>query len=154
MPSDAVLYQAAALCLTYPDGDLVARVPLLREAAPQLREFTDHAAVTPLGELAAHYERVFGQGSGHSLHLSRWSRSGEVSLGRFADVYREHGLEFSRDELPDFLPAVLECASRTGSTELLTDHRGALEELRSRLTDFGTPYASVLNAVCVALPAA
>lgn len=27
MPSDAVLYQAAALCLTYPDDDFRARLP-------------------------------------------------------------------------------------------------------------------------------
>ena len=44
MPSDAVLYQASALCLTYPDEDLRERLPLVREAAPQLRVFVDHAA--------------------------------------------------------------------------------------------------------------
>ena len=47
MPGFEVLYQAAALCLMYPDDDFRARLPLLREAAPQLREFADHAAVTP-----------------------------------------------------------------------------------------------------------
>ena len=51
MSSYEVLYQAAALCLTYPDDDFRARLPLLREAAPQLRAFTDHAAVTPPREL-------------------------------------------------------------------------------------------------------
>ncbi|MEU6064348.1 nitrate reductase molybdenum cofactor assembly chaperone [Streptomyces sp. NPDC047082] len=156
MPSDAVLYQAAALCLTYPDDDFVARLPLLREAAPQLREFSDYAAVTPLCELTEHYVRVFGLGHRHGLYLSRWNngcigrRGG--SLVRFEDVYREHGLEFSGEELPDFLPAVLECTARTGSTELLTEHRDALEGLRSRLSEFGTPYASVLDAVCATLP--
>lgn len=110
MPSDAVLYQAAALCLTYPDDDFRARLPLLREAAPQLREFT------------------------------------------VGDVYRAHGLEFSGEELPDFLPAVLEFTARTGDIALLTEHREALEQLRSRLTEFGTPYACVLDAVCATLP--
>ncbi|MDT9695441.1 nitrate reductase molybdenum cofactor assembly chaperone [Streptomyces sp. P17] len=158
MPSDAVLYQAAALCLTYPDDDFRARLPLLREAAPQLREFTDHAAVTDAQELAAHYVRVFDFKNRHSLYLTRWrdgdTRSRGMSLVRFKDVYREHGLEFSGEELPDFLPAVLEFAARTGNTDLLTEHRDGLEQLRSRLTDFGTPYASVLDAVCAALPTA
>ncbi|GAA2951946.1 hypothetical protein GCM10011428_84650 [Streptomyces violaceus] len=45
-PDSSVLYQAAALCLMFPDDDFRARLPLLREAAPQLREFADHAAVT------------------------------------------------------------------------------------------------------------
>ncbi|MEV7438566.1 nitrate reductase molybdenum cofactor assembly chaperone [Streptomyces griseoviridis] len=168
MPSDAVLYQAAALCLTRPDDDLRARLPLLREAAPQLREFADHAALTPAAELAAHYARVFD--SRHSLYLSRW-RTDEVpdathdpdgadgtdgtddpSLTRYAARYRAHGLEFAGAEPPDFLPAVLELAARTGETGLLTDHRAGLERLRARLTAFGTPYASVLDAVCAALP--
>ena len=149
MPSDAVLYQAAALCLTYPGEDFRARLPLLREAAPQLREFTDHATVTPPEELAAHYVDVFGPGDRHRLPLSRWR--GE-SPDPFEDVYRAHGLELTGEELPDFLPAVLEIASRTGDTDLLTEHREGLERLRSRLTGLGTPYACVLDAVCATLP--
>ncbi|MEV0204164.1 nitrate reductase molybdenum cofactor assembly chaperone [Streptomyces sp. NPDC050788] len=156
MPSDAVLYQAAALCLTYPGEDFRARLPLLREAAPQLREFTDHAAVTPAEELAAHYVRVFDSGNRHSLHLSRWTDDGTrrrgMSLVRFKDEFRAAGLELTGEEVPDFLPAVLEFTARTGNTHLLTDHRAGLEQLRSRLTDFGTPYASVVAAVCAALP--
>jgi nitrate reductase delta subunit len=156
MPSDAVLYQAAALCLTYPDDDFRARLPLLREAAPQLREFVDHAAVTPAQELAAHYVRVFDSRNRHSLHLSRWrhgdTRRRGMSLVRCKEVYRAAGLEFTGEELPDFLPAVLEFTARTGDTGLLTEYRDGLEQLRSRLGDFGTPYATVLDAVCATLP--
>ncbi|MFF0199668.1 nitrate reductase molybdenum cofactor assembly chaperone [Streptomyces sp. NPDC005017] len=158
MPSDAVLYQAAALCLTYPDDDFRARLPLLREAAPQLREFTDHAAVTPDRELAEHYVRVFDFKNRHSLYLSWWqdgdTRRRGMSLVRFKDVYRAHGLEFTGEELPDYLPAVLEFTARTGDTGLLVGHRSGLEQLRSRLTAFGTPYARVLDAVCATLPPA
>ncbi|WP_405670398.1 nitrate reductase molybdenum cofactor assembly chaperone [Streptomyces sp. NBC_01530] len=156
MPSDAVLYQAAALCLTYPDEDFRARLPLLREAAPQLREFVDHAAVTPPQELAAHYVQVFASENRHSLCLSWWrdgdTRQRGMALVRFQEVYRAAGLEFTGEELPDFLPAVLEFAARTGDTDLLTEHRAGLHQLRCRLTKFGTPYASVLDAVCAALP--
>lgn len=157
MPSDAVFYQAAALCLTYPDDDFVARLPLLREAAPQLREFTDHATVTPPQELAAHYVQVFDFKNRHSLYLSWW-RDGDtqrrgMSLVRFQDIYKAYGMEFTGEELPDFLPAVLEFTARTGNTDLLTEHRDCLAQLRGRLTDFGTPYACVLDAVCAALPA-
>ncbi|MFF7982941.1 nitrate reductase molybdenum cofactor assembly chaperone [Streptomyces sp. NPDC007901] len=158
MPSDAVFYQAAALCLTYPDDDFVARLPLLREAAPQLREFTDHATVTPPQELAAHYVQVFDFKNRHSLYLSWWqdgdTRRRGMSLVRFKDLYRAYGMEFTGEELPDFLPAVLEFTARTGNTDLLTEHRDCLEQLRCRLTDFGTPYASVLDAVCATLPPA
>ncbi|MBK3580798.1 nitrate reductase molybdenum cofactor assembly chaperone [Streptomyces sp. MBT65] len=158
MPSDGVLYQAAALCLTYPDDDFRARLPLLREAAPQLRAFVDHAALTPPGELAAHYVQVFDFENRHSLYLSRWhdgdTRRRGMSLARFEELYRAHDLEFAGEEPPDFLPAVLEFTSRTGNLELLSAYRAALEQLRSRLADFGTPYASVLDAVCATLPPA
>lgn len=154
MPSDTVLYQAAALCLTCPDDDLYARLPLLREAAPQLRAFTDHAAVTAPQDLAAHYEQVFDPENGHALYLSRWRDGGTRPLVRFEEQYRAHGLEFTGEELPDFLPAVLECAARTGDTGLLTEYRDGLEDLRARLTAVGTPYAAVLDAVCAALPPA
>jgi nitrate reductase delta subunit len=158
MPSDAVLYQAAALCLTYPDDDFRARLPLLREAAPQLREFVDHAALTPPQELAAHYVQVFDFENRHSLYLSWWpdgdTRRRGMSLVRFKDLYGTHGLEFTGEELPDFLPAVLEFTARTGNLDLLSEYRAALDQLRSRLADFGTPYASVLDAVCATLPAA
>ncbi|MET7682140.1 nitrate reductase molybdenum cofactor assembly chaperone [Streptomyces sp. NPDC005423] len=158
MPSDAVLYQAAALCLTYPDEEFRARLPLLREAAPQLREFTDHAAVTPARVLAAHYTRVFGLKHRHSLYLSWWhdGESGPrgMSPAGLRELYRAHGLEFAGEELPDFLPAVLEFAARTGEVGLLTEYRDGLDRLRARLTAVGTPYACVLTAVCAALPAA
>ena len=150
MPSDAVLYQAAALCLTYPDDDFRARLPLLREAAPQLRAFVDHAAVTPARELAAHYDHVFGSGNRQGLYLSWWQDGG--TRKRFKEVFRAAGLELTGEEVPDFLPAVLEFTARTGDTDLLTGHREGLERLRSRLTAVGTPYASVLDAVCAALP--
>jgi nitrate reductase delta subunit len=151
MPSDAVLYQAAALCLTYPDDDFRARLPLLREAAPQLREFVDHAAVTPAPELAAHYVRVFDAENGCGLYLSRWRHG--MSPARFKEVYRAAGLEFAGVELPDFLPSVLEFTARTGDVGPLTEHRDGLRHLGSRLGDLGTPYASVLDAVCATLPA-
>ncbi|CAL9647842.1 nitrate reductase molybdenum cofactor assembly chaperone [Streptomyces sp. enrichment culture] len=158
MPGFEVLYQAAALCLTYPDDDFRTRLPLLREAAPQLRGFTDHAAATGQGGLQAHYVEVFESGERHSLYLSRWTDGGirdrGTSLVRFKELYRAHGLEFTGEELPDFLPAVLEFASRTGDTSVLAEHRDALEQLRSRLTGFGTPYACVLDAVCATLPPA
>lgn len=129
---------------------------MLREAAPQLREFVDHAALTPARDLAAHYVEVFDSENRHSLYLSRRhdddTRRRGRSLAHFKDLYRAHGLEFTGEELPDFLPAVLEFTSRTGDLDLLAEHRTALAQLRSRLAEFGTPYASVLDAVCATLP--
>ncbi|MFJ9038316.1 nitrate reductase molybdenum cofactor assembly chaperone [Streptomyces sp. NPDC102406] len=151
----ALLHQAAALCLTYPDEDLYERLPLVRAAAPRLASFVDHAEATPLSELAAHYVQVFDFKNRHSLYLTWWrdgdTRRRGMSLVRMKEVYREHGLEFTGEELPDFLPAVLEFSAQAGPF-LLTEHRSGLELLRLALTEHGTPYARVLDAVCASLP--
>ncbi|MEV5981232.1 nitrate reductase molybdenum cofactor assembly chaperone [Streptomyces sp. NPDC052114] len=156
MSDHAVLYQAAALCLAYPDEEFRERLPLLTAAAPpEFGDFLAYAAGTDLGELQAHYVQVFDFKNRHSLYLSWWrdgdTRRRGMALVRFKEVYRAHGLEFSGEELPDFLPAVLEFSAQAGPV-LLTEHRGGLELLRLALTDFGTPYAAVLDAVCATLP--
>ncbi|MEV1019426.1 nitrate reductase molybdenum cofactor assembly chaperone [Streptomyces sp. NPDC050264] len=151
----ALLHQAAALCLTYPDEELYERLPLVRAAAPRLAPFVDHAEATPLEDLAAHYVQVFDFKNRHSLYLTWWrdgdTRRRGMSLVRMKEVYREHGMEFTGEELPDFLPAVLEFSAQAGPF-LLEDHRSGLELLRLALTEHGTPYATVLTAVCASLP--
>ncbi|MFE0106310.1 nitrate reductase molybdenum cofactor assembly chaperone [Streptomyces sp. NPDC059009] len=149
------MYQAAALCLAYPDAEFHERLPLLRAAAPKLADFLSYAESTPPQELAEDYVRVFDFKNRHSLYLSWWrdgdTRRRGMSLVRFKQIYREHGLEFTGEELPDFLPAVLEFSAQAGPL-LLEEHRSGLELLRLALTDHGTPYARVLEAVCATLP--
>ncbi|MER5886421.1 nitrate reductase molybdenum cofactor assembly chaperone [Streptomyces sp. NPDC001941] len=156
MTGHAALYQAAAHCLTYPDAEFAGRLPLLRAAAPELAPFLDHAGSLPVRELAAHYVQVFDFKNRHCLYLSWWTdgdtRNRGMSLVRFKEVYRAHGLEFSGEELPDFLPAVLEFSAASGSDELLTAHRPGLELLRIALSEADTPYVHVLDAVCATLP--
>ncbi|MER5945566.1 nitrate reductase molybdenum cofactor assembly chaperone [Streptomyces sp. NPDC001904] len=153
----SLLFQAAALCLTYPDEELYERLPLVRAAAPELAPFVDHAEATALPELAAHYVQVFDFKNRHSLYLTWWrdgdTRRRGMSLVEMKEIYREHGLEFTGEELPDYLPAVLEFSAQAGSF-LLEEHRSGIELLRLALTEHGTPYATVLSAVCRALPGA
>ncbi len=156
MTEHAVLHQAAALCLGYPDDTFHERLPLLRAAAPPpLDEFLTYATNTDPRELAAHYVQVFDFKNRHSLYLSWWrdgdTRRRGMALVRFKEAYRAHGLEFTGEELPDFLPAVLEFSALAGP-ELLLEHRSGLELLRLALREHGTPYAGVLEAVCASLP--
>jgi nitrate reductase assembly molybdenum cofactor insertion protein NarJ len=58
-------------------------------------------------------------------------------------------------ELPDYLPVVLEYAATGDLADglaLLQEHRAGVELLRLALHDVGSPYASVVEAVCALLP--
>ncbi|WP_019544032.1 nitrate reductase molybdenum cofactor assembly chaperone [Streptomyces sulphureus] len=164
-PGAAVVRQAAAVCLGYPGKRLRTELPLLRRSAAhapgrpgrRLRAFLEYAASAPRRELAEHYVSVFDLRNRSSLHLTWWTdgdtRRRGMSLVRFKEAYRAHGLEYAEDgELPDYLPAVLEFTARTRDASLLTEHRAALELLRLSLTEQRTPYAALLDAVCATLP--
>ena len=59
------------------------------------------------------------------------------------------------DELPDYLPVVLELSARSGDEvagTLLSSHREGIEVLRSALADAASPYAGLVEAVSMTLP--
>ena len=164
---DRVTYLAASWCLSYPDEELLGRVPLIRRALAEFpgldRPFHDVLQLlttVPLGESQARYVQEFDLSRRHAFHLSYWTdgdtrRRGEVLAG-FKQVYRDSGMLVDlHGELPDYLPMVLEFAAtvdlNTGR-KVLTDYRASLEMLRLALVDDNLPQAAVLQAVCDSLP--
>lgn len=167
-PGDLTLaWQSASLLIGYPDDELVARLPLLREAASRLPapvggpllRFMEHVDSTPLTELAADYVATFDHRRRACLFLTYFStgdtRKRGVALLSFKQAYQQHGLELSDDELPDHLAVVLEFGA-TGDQQtawqLLLDHRAGLELLRISLRDSGSAWAPVAESVCATLP--
>jgi nitrate reductase delta subunit len=99
----AVVRQAAAVCLGYPERDIVARSGLVRaalaEKAPeQVEAFEPLLAywdTSDLRTIQIHYVDVFDLNRKHSLYLSYWTdgdtrRRGEV-LAAFKRRYRRSG---------------------------------------------------------------
>ena len=164
---DQVVYLAAAWCLSYPDEDLIAKVPLIRAALAEfpgaVRDFEavlDLLEASEPMEIQAHYVREFDLGRRHALHLSYWTdgdtrRRGEV-LGNFKKVYRQSDiLVDTQGELPDYLPMVLEYAARVdlaAGRDLLIRYRASLEMLRFGLLRDELPHARILQAICATLP--
>ncbi|WP_113717693.1 nitrate reductase molybdenum cofactor assembly chaperone [Arthrobacter dokdonensis] len=166
---DQVTFLSAAWCLSYPDMELVDRVPLMRAA---LGEFPGAAepfaavlsllADTDLMSVQAQYVQEFDLGKRHALHLSYWTdgdtrRRGEV-LGAFKKVYRGSDiLVDTHGELPDYLPMVLEFAATVdlpAGKELLQRYRPSLELIKFGLRRDGLPHEAIVQAVCDALPGA
>ncbi|OLT00469.1 nitrate reductase molybdenum cofactor assembly chaperone [Pseudonocardia sp. CNS-004] len=164
----AVVLQAASICLQYPDDTIRDRFPLVRGAVDGLpagrpRErlvaFLHDAAGTPHTTLAEHYVEVFDRRRRCCLYLTWWS-DGETrrrggALAALKQRYRAAGVEWDSTELPDFLPALFEYAATTDLADglaLLQEHRAGLELLRLALLDARTPYAAPIEAVCALLP--
>ena len=147
---------------------------LLRYPEDGYAEAAEAVAALPDGEVrealarfladapsCADYVETFDLRRRVTLHLTYYehgdTRRRGAALLRLKRLYREAGLEFAADELPDHLAVMLAFAALApdgyGST-LLAEHRPALELLRSGLHELPSPYAHVLDAVCLVLPPA
>jgi nitrate reductase molybdenum cofactor assembly chaperone len=160
--------QAASVCLQYPDAALLALLPTVRRAVDELSPgrardrltaFLDTADATTPARAAQHYVEVFDTRRRCCLYLTWWSdgetRRRGAALAGLKARYRAAGAEFHGNELPDYLPAVLEFAATADLTDglaLLQEHRAAVELLRLALVEAGTPYAAPVEAVCALLP--
>lgn len=160
-------WQSTSLLLGYPDEELLARVPMLREAATRLpavvsdpmTAFLKHLEDTPLPELAARFVTTFDHQRRCCLYLTYFqygdTRQRGIALLRFKTAYRESGMVLSDGELPDHLGVLLEfgaVADAARARVLLLEHRAGLELLRLALEDARSPWALVLQAVSATLP--
>jgi nitrate reductase delta subunit len=164
----AVVLQAASVCLRYPDAALLDLMPVVRDAVTALppslpRErlvaFLETVAATTPERAALHYVDVFDTRRRCCLYLTWWTdgetRRRGAALAALKQRFRAAGADFADPELPDFLPAVLEFAATIDLSDglaLLQEHRPGLELLRLALLDAATPYAAPVESVCALLP--
>jgi nitrate reductase delta subunit len=142
-PEDG-LAEAPAAVAALPDGEVRA----------SLEQFVD--GLPDATTLRAAYVETFDLRRAATPYLTYYehgdTRRRGAALLRLKRLYREAGLEFESDELPDHVAVMLAFAQLApdGYGEaLLAEHRPALELLRGGLSG---PYAHVLDAVCAALP--
>lgn len=161
-------HMAASILLDYPHEQNRSRFAAVARAIETLpvpladafgRFF---AATDAMGqrELESHFTSIFDQKRKCSPYLTYYTtgdtRKRGMALVRFIHAYRAAGWEVEPGELPDYLPMVLEFSARCNSTisdDLIAAHREGLQVLRAALESFETPYAHVLDAVCLSLPA-
>ncbi|MEV7007492.1 nitrate reductase molybdenum cofactor assembly chaperone [Streptosporangium sp. NPDC051022] len=158
-------FKLASVLLQYPVPALSEGVDRLDEAAratpraarAEFAAFLAWLRATPPGEVARHYVETFDLHHRCALYLS-YHRYGDtrkrgMAMLAYKAAYRRAGFRPPENELPDFLPLVLEFAalSREG-VGLLRRRRTDLDLLRRALEAAGTPYAHVVEAVCALLP--
>lgn len=169
------LFMACSVLLDYPeDSDLgpvqdawtviaenIAEVPEV--ASEKITTFIRTAQAQGLRDMQKHYVETFDQRRKCSMFLSYYSvgdtRQRGTAILAFKQQLDELGLELNREELPDHLCVVLEAAAKADgeekhriATEMLASHRDGLEVLRTALNNLDSPYAQLIEAVCMALP--
>jgi nitrate reductase delta subunit len=162
-----VALQSASVLLAYPDEELLARLPLVRDAltnvpeaaAEPLVRLSEHLERTPLDRLQQDYVETFDLRRKCSPYLTYFShgdtRKRGMALLRFTHAYRSSGAEFFGGELPDHLAVVCEFAATIDlelGLRLLAENRAGVELLHRALVDADSPYARVLDAVRAVLP--
>ena len=164
----ATVHMAASLLLDYPaEGTLETRLnaveaelaTLPAEVAVLLEEFIAQARRRGERAMAEHYVEIFDRRRRCCLYLTYYTvgdtRHRGAALLAFKQALAAAGYEMAADELPDYLPVVLELSARSGdeiAQTLLSSHREGIEVLRSALVDAGSPYAHLVEAISMTLP--
>jgi nitrate reductase delta subunit len=159
-------YKLASVLLQYPTMALfdgLAHLDTVVAASPRatrepLRRFLAWLRATPPDEAAKHYVATFDLRRRCALYLTYYrygdTRKRGMAMLAFKAAYRTAGFEPTGDELPDYLPLVLDFASlHPRGEKLLRAHRADLELLLRALRQAGSPYAGVIEAICTQLPA-
>jgi nitrate reductase molybdenum cofactor assembly chaperone NarJ/NarW len=148
-----------SVLLHYPDESLVAARSELLPGCEDSRvaSFVDALAGVPLRELQDEYVTTFDFDRRASLYLTYHThgdrRQRGLELVRLKRRFAEAGFELAADELPDYLPALLEFAVLApDGVATLAELRPSLELVRGRLRERASRYVPLLDVLVEALP--
>lgn len=159
------IYKVLSVLLEYPDAEMRENVFALRQHAvasgkldaervAELDKFFAYIGSIDLTDLQAEYVQTFDLTPEHSLHLTHHIFGEEKSRGPalidLTELYRSHGLAVDGNELPDYLPLILEfvhSVSEDEGTRFLADTGKVLRVLAGNLEKAASPWLSLLKIV-------
>ncbi len=165
LPQASKSLRVLALLLGYPDADMRAHLSDMRAAlhaeralsASRLAELD--ALIATLGrkavlEVESDYVELFDRGRATSLHLFEHvhgdSRDRGPAMIDLTKTYEQAGLFLGADEMPDFVPVVLEFTSTLQprqAREFLGEMAHIFNAIFAALQQRESPYACVLAAL-------
>lgn len=158
-----MLYRILARLLDYPDEGLAGVLWEVRLRArtgtefnaverPVIEKFVDYLESLNLTELQAAYVMTFDLTPEHALHLTHHLFGDDKNRGPalidLTEFYKEYGLELAANELPDFLPLMLEFASQLDQDEarvFLSGWSKVFKQLAGNLEEARSPYAPLVR---------
>ncbi|MDU8923369.1 nitrate reductase molybdenum cofactor assembly chaperone [Pasteurellaceae bacterium LIM206] len=159
-----LVYKWVSALLCYPEQALLDALPELRILLAKMPEtaknstaltaFLDYLTDTPLLELQQNYVQTFDRNRSHALyifeHIHGEDRDRGSAMVDLLEEYRKYGLELSDDELPDYLPALLEFFAEIepqAAQKLLADAVHVINHIAKKLDNSGSPYAVLLHTI-------
>ena len=163
--SAMIILRALGALLSYPRPELHEALPEIADAirASPLMRAQDRAAMLRLAELLAsadplwaeeRYVELFDRGRATSLHLFEHvhgeTRDRGEAMVELKAIYERAGFRLAVNELPDYLPVVLEylsCRTLAEARDMLGDCAHILRAIGEALLQRGSPYSAVFSAV-------
>jgi nitrate reductase delta subunit len=161
------IYKIISALLDYPDQALLDHRDEIRAAVNSgaaidagerlaLHAFLDQLGSQNLTELQAAYVKTFDLTPEHSLHLTHHLFSDDNDRNRgpalidLGELYKDYGVQVAANELPDYLPLVLEFVAMLDESEgtaFLADAHKVLKVLADNLSKTDSPYAPLLAII-------
>jgi len=159
------IYKLLSALLDYPNQELLEHLPELHEFVVQnqeidhaereaLQRFLSYLQSMSVTELQEDYVQTFDMTAEHSLHLTHHLFGDDKNRGPalidLGELYKDYGVEVVTNELPDYLPLVLEFAAYMDDNEatvFLSDAKKVLGVLTENLQKAESPYAALLSIV-------
>ena len=163
------VYQWFSALLCYPEAELLAALPELQAALHEwealqtqgdsLQTFLDYLQQHSLRDLQERYVATFDRNRNHALyifeHVYGEDRDRGSAMVDLLEEYRSHGFELGNDELPDYLPALLEYFAQVPADhaqKLLGDAVHVIAHIGNKLAASGSPYAVLLQGIVALSP--
>ncbi|MCF6094464.1 nitrate reductase molybdenum cofactor assembly chaperone [Microaerobacter geothermalis] len=161
MTDSRLIFKLSSILLQYPDGEWISSRELRDEifalGDEEIRKlFSDFMAYidrTDLADLCSEYVNTFDFNEKTTLYLTYLQYGDQRERGQaLVDLkarFEQAGYQITSEELPDYLPLLLEFASvvpQSLAKEILESQCSILEKLHSELEMMNSPYARVLQA--------
>jgi nitrate reductase molybdenum cofactor assembly chaperone NarJ/NarW len=158
------IYKLLSVLMEYPNQELIEHISELQVAMSQvdadttelevLQSFINYLQTQTLTELQADYVKTFDMVPEHSLHLTHHLFGDDKNRGPalidLGELYKDYGVEVVTNELPDYLPLILEFTAYLDDDEatvFLSDAKKVLSVLTENLAKVESPYAALVSIV-------
>jgi nitrate reductase delta subunit len=159
------IYKLLSTLLDYPSRELFDNLAEVRQALDGcldvsheeravMRKFLARLENGDLTEIQADYVQTFDLTPEHSLHLTHHLFGDDKNRGPalidLSELYKDYGVEVATNELPDYLPLILEFVAyqeESDAQEFLSDAVKVFAVLATNLEKAKSPYAPLVRII-------